>query len=341
MVKPLDRSSVRRFGKGLLSGELFAAGVIYAVLGGYLYQAYLGQMERLEYLVVVNSVVGAIGCFVLSRRWVSVFAASLFAGAVYGFSPFSLSFAAYHPLAGVPMAALPWMFLPAVVVGRQDRHSFLSAAKTVGLSALPLVGVGVFFWVCAHNWRGAFFPLPQSAKIGLVNFAALALPLAGKAHEFAFGFYHVPLAGLAMGVFIYFASGRTYMIVMAAAGLVLAICNFDLGLGVPSVVWMLVCVLFCSILIGTGMQGLSWAGSSDRQWILACGVLAAVLALAAVAMGERYSAGMFGVTGVLAGSLFFMSKAQARWHLLRWILLCAGFGVDIVIGAGHIIGQIF
>ena len=90
------------------------AATIYAGFAVYLYQPYFKRFGALQYLVVVNSCLAACGCYVLSRRWVESFAGSLFAGAIYGFGPFTLGMAKFHPAAGLLVAIIPLLFWPAV-----------------------------------------------------------------------------------------------------------------------------------------------------------------------------------------------------------------------------------
>ena len=71
---------------------------LYITLAVCLYHPYLNSFKPIDFFFLLNSAIGALGCFVITMRWVSVFWAALLAGAVYGFSPYALSFAAYHPL---------------------------------------------------------------------------------------------------------------------------------------------------------------------------------------------------------------------------------------------------
>ena len=88
--------------------------VIYLGFAVYLYQPHFKNFNKLQYLLVLNACLASLGCFVLSRRWVSSFAGSFFAGALYGFGPFALGLANFHPTAGLLAAIVPWLFCPAV-----------------------------------------------------------------------------------------------------------------------------------------------------------------------------------------------------------------------------------
>jgi len=313
---------------------LILAGVIYAALSVCLYLPYLKHFKVLQYALLLNSALGALGCFVLSRRWVGVFAASLFSGAVYGFCPFALGFAAYHPLAGTVMAVLPWLFCPAVFYPRTRYRKIITTA----LSLLPFIAIAFFFWLCSRPDLGPLFALPKNEKLQLTNMIGLIGPLNSKPHHFIFSFYHVPVSVLLMGLFMYVANARISVMIITAAALCLAF--YDPLFQVSPIVWALVPLLFCSVLIGLGTQALAWAGRADRKYILICALVSAALAIATFAMGYNYAGQMHALTAVLTAAIFFLTKAQLRWHPFRWILLSTALTIDITLGAVKIIDKI-
>ncbi len=325
-----------------------AALFIYTALGIYLYQPYFAYFKALQYLVVINSVLGALGCFVLSRRWLSSFWASTFAGAVYGFSPLALGFAAYHPLAGTSLVLTGWLFCPAAFWtswARVSKKTVWTVVVTTALSLLPFIAIALFFWAFAQQQVGPFFPLPKNVKLYSLNMVSLMVPLAIKPHDFIFGFYHIPTVVGLMGLFMYFSSRRIGALIIALVGLFLAF--YDSVLQVSPIAWALIPMLFCSILIGLGTQAMAWAGQADRKWILVCTVIAAALAAATYYLSFRFgsayleAAKMYTTAAVLMAGIFFMAKAQVRWHVLRWLLLCTALGIDILAGAKCIADQIF
>jgi len=295
-----DSSQKNVAGRTRLYCTISIAAVLYIALGVYLYLPYFKYFSPLRYLVVAGSVCAALGCFVLSRRWISAFGALLFAGAIYGFGPFALAFAAYHPSAILPLAILPWLFWPAVFWPTQKNKTVLTAVISATLSLLPFLIILLFFW-----------------------------PL---------------IVGL-MGLFMYLAVHRIKVMIIVAAGVVLAFAPAVMQ--TPPVVWGLIPALYCSVLIGLGTQGFALAGVADRKWILFCLATAAALAiltiLAAVKSPDAFgiSAKMYGLACVLTGSIFFIAKARYRWRLIRWGLLCAGLGLDVLLGARCIVDKIF
>ena len=322
-----------------------AAAGLYIALCAYLYAPYFKHFKSLQYLVVAGSVCGALGCFVLSRRWINSFAALLFAGTLYGFSPFALGFAAYHPSAVIPLAILPWLFCPAAFWSVRKNKTFLTAVISAALALLPFLVILLFFRLCALTRFGPLFPMPLDAKLEPSDVLGLVAPLALKPHEFTFGFYHVPLVVGMMGLFMYLAVHRIKVMIIVAAGLVLAFSAPVLQ--TPPIVWALIPALYGSVLVGAGTQGLSLAGQTDKKWILLCLAAAATLALlttlpalkSPAAFGT--SAEMYGLACVLIGGIFFIAKAGCRWRPLRWILLCAGLGIDVLVGARFVVDKIF
>ena len=344
-------SPYKRIGCGeldVLLSRLVCSALIYGSLSIYLYLPYLKSFSYLEFLFLSNSAIGAMGCFVLSRRWISSFTGSLFAGVIYGYSPFSLGFAAFHPLAGVTLAMLGWLFIPAAFWRKFLKDytnaklpadgSAVSTAVSAALCAVPFVFVMFLFWVCSTELMGPFFPLPNE-KMQVANLTGFLTPFAGKPCDFIFSIYHLPVCSMLMGLFLYFASGRVGVGVLAGAGLYLSFSEpiFETS----PVVWGLVPLLFMAVLVGFGMQGLVWAGSSDRKWVLGCFVITAVISAIAFITANTYSGIMFALGAILLASLFFVSRAGIRWHLLRWVLFCTGFTVDILSGAKYTLDQIF
>lgn len=332
-------------GRAKLYCTIAAAAALYIALSVYLYLPYFKYFKPLQYLVVAGSVCGALGCFVLSMRWISAFGASLFAGAAYGFSPFALAFAAYHPSAVLPLAVLPWLFYPAVFWPTQKNKTLLTTVASAVLALLPFLVITLFFWLCAQPRFGPLFPLPLHTKLHLADVLGLVAPLALKPHEFTFGFYHVPLVVGLMGLFMYLAVHRIKVMIIVAAGLVLAFTGPVLQ--TPPIVWALIPMLYCSVLIGLGLQALTLAGRADRKWILLCLITAVALALVTILPALKFpaafetSAKMYLLACVLMAGIFFIAKAGCRWRWLRWVLLCAGLGIDILLSARFVVDKIF
>lgn len=315
-----------------------AAGIVYACFAGYLYYPYLNRDKAFQILLLTNSIFAAVGCFVLSRRWTTSFGARLFAGAVYGFGPFALSIAAFHPLAGMPFAVLPWLFLPAIYWKGSRRNTFVSTILTALLCVLPFAVVGAFFWLCAQPMIGPFFPLPQQS-LTIPGLTGLLAAMSRSPHEFIFGFYHVPLTVGIIGLAMYFKANRFGLLVIAVAGLTLSFCPSVIQ--VPPVIWASFCILACSVIIGLGIQVLISCGKSDCKWVLAGMALASVLAIASFLTGFSHAAKMHALSIGLFALIAAIAGMKKRWHLLRWVILCSILGIDLLTTSAQIVDKIF
>lgn len=325
--------------------KTLAAAAVYSAMSLYIYHPYLNNFQKADYIFIAGSVFGSLGCFVLSRRWISSPVASLFAGAIYGFCPFTLWFSAYHPFSIIPMASIPWLFCIAAFLRHHTvkKKSLLEITGIVVLTLLPFAAIALFFWMCAQPWwiRGPFFPIPKSETLHLSNFAGFMTPLSTE-HNFSFAFYHVPVAAMLMGACMYAAARRFAVLGLVLLGFALAF--LDTFTHVSPVVWAIVPVLFCSILSGIGMQGLDFAGSSDTKWILIPAVIMLILAgICAVTIRSQnayYSARMFALSATVLGIIACLARAKLRLHTLRWLLLSIAMGIDIVLGAVYMIDKI-
>ncbi|NQT02793.1 MAG: hypothetical protein HQ580_12265 [Planctomycetes bacterium] len=334
--------------KGRSSIKFLAAGIIYAVFAGHLYWPYFKSFDRWQYLLVVNVCLASLGCYVLSRRWVAGFIESFFAGAVYGFGPFMLGLAKFHPTAGLLAASIPWLFCPAAF-GFKEKWRWLR----IPLVALPFLAIVVFFQVSAHY---RLFVVSTQARLHMSDLTGLLAPLiAAKQNITLIGFYHIPTAALVMGISMLLAARRLSVIVIIVVGTTLAFCGSFFE--VSPVIWLAVPVLCCSVLIGAGMQGLASAGYADRGWVLATAAMMAALAIVTLLLATKYfqtflglgagyarlftEAGKMYVLGaIVAAIIFFMIRAKLRMRLLRQLVLCAAMAVDIFIGARYIVDRI-
>jgi len=329
---------------------LLAAASIYIAFAVYLYQPYSKGFNalRLRDLFVVNVCLASLGCYVLSLRWVSAFAGSFFAGAVYGFGPFTLGLAKFHPTAGFLAATIPWLFCPAAF-SCKARWRWLR----VPLSALPFLAILLFFQVSTHY---RLFPVPTQAKLHLTDLAGLLAPLVmAKRGMTLVGFYHIPIAALIMGFSMLLAARRFGVMTIFCLGTILAFC--DSFLDVSPIIWLTVAVLCCSVLAGAGMQGLICAGFADRRWVLAAAVIMGILAIVTLLLATKYfqvfaglgsgyaklfteTAKMYILGMVAVAILFFMIRAKLRIAALRQILLSSAMAVDIILGARFIVDKI-
>ena len=369
MTKRQDRT--RRRGRAVVDKGLcrfVAALLIYSAFAVYLYRPHFKGFDRWQYLLIVNALLGSLGCYLLSRRWVAGFAESFLAGAVYGFGPFALGLAKFHPTAGFLVAAMPWLFCPAAF-GPRTRWRLLR----IPLAALPFLAILLFFQIAAHF---GLYPIPIRLKLQFADLTGMLAPLiAARRQTTLVGFYHVPIAPLIMGIAMFLAplkllgtggiaqrakstaalATRRFGITAVFAGATaLAFC--DSYLDISPIIFFAISTLCCSILAGTGMQALVSAGPADRKWLLLTSIAMGILAIAALLLGAKYfqsflgiadpyallltQAGKMYILGAIAlAILFFIARAKLRLHPIRLVLLCAPIAIDFFLGAADIVDR--
>lgn len=325
-----------------------ASAVIYAGFALYLYQPHFKKSGPLQYLVVVNVCLAAMGCFLLSRRWIASFWGSFFAGAVYGFGPFGLGLSVYHPTVGLLLAGIPWLFCPAALCSK-TKWRWVSFP----LSALPFLAIVLAFQVSAHY---RLFPIPIHTKLHLAGLTGLFAPLVALKRAMPLvGFYHVPIAALLLGFAILLKARRFGIMVILAVGTIPAFCGPFLN--VSPIIWLIIPVLCCSVVIGVGMQGIVSAGYADRKWILITAVIMSALAIIALLLATKYydifaglgakyarllmlTAKMYILGAIAVSVIFFMARAKLRITALRWAIICSATAADIFLGARFIIDRL-
>jgi hypothetical protein len=343
-------SLVATVGKLNLS-KFVTAGALYTGFAIYLYQPYFNRFSSCapeRYLLVFNACLASLGCFVLTRRWVAAFWGSFFAGTIYGFGPFALGLAKFHPVASLLIATVPWLFCPAAF-GLKAKWRWIRWP----LSALPFLAIFLFFQALTH-WR--LFAIPIQAKLHLADVGRLVVPLvAAEQGTTLVGFYHIAIAPLIMGFSMLIAARRFGVMVIFGLGAILAFCNsfFEIS----PIIWLTIPMLCCSVLIGAGMEGLAWAGSADRRWVLMTAVIMTVLSVVTLLLATKYfqifaglggryakllvkTAEMYILSTVAVAIVFFTARAKLRIHWLRWAILCSAMAVDIFLGARFVVGKV-
>jgi len=333
------------------TSKFLAAAFIYSAFAVYLYLPHFRGFQALHLrdAFAVNVSLASLGCFLLSRRWVASFWASLFAGAIYGFGPFTLGLAAYHPTVSLLTAAVPWLFCPAAFVHKTNWR--LAAWP---LSALPFIAIILFFQTALHF---RLFAVPIQARLHLADLRGLLAPLVVVSSTPVFvSFYHIPVAPLIIGIAMLIAAQRIGIILIFLLGAVLAFSNPFLE--ISPVIWLTIPVLCCSVLIGAGMQGLTAAGPADKIWFLLTTAVMAALSAVAILLSAKFavappqisldSATLFlktAKTYIIGAFLvaFFYFTALSKLHiaLLRLLILSAAMAADIFLSAGFIFDRVF
>ncbi len=343
--------------KSMLPRHVAALG-LYTAFAVYLYRPYFQAFETWQWLLPVNVLIGALGCFALSRRWIAGFTGSFLAGAAYGFGPFMLGLARFHPTVGFLAASVPWLFTPAAFLGRQ-RHTVVG----VVLSLLPFLAVVVFFRVSAlEGYR--LFAAPIQVELRLVDLVGFVAPLVVVDRSATLvSLYHVPMAALVLGVAMMVKARRYGILLIVVVGLALGLCKSYLGpsavvwLGVSPILWLSIPMVCLAVLAGLGLQGLIDAGHSDRKWILTAAISAGALAIVTLLLAAEYFQVIFGLAdgsarlfveaarmylmaALAVGIVFVIARQNLRLHWLRGAILCAALGIDIFLGARYIVDKI-
>jgi hypothetical protein len=333
------------------------AAALYGAFAIYLYWPHVSRLTGWEWLLPGSAWGAAFGGYVLSRRWVAGSTGSLLAGLVYGFGPFLLGLARFHPASSLLAAGVPWLFAPAAVLERR-RGKWLS----LPLWLLPFGVTAVFFYLSAGR---RLFAAPVQAGLRPLDLAGFLAPLALIGRSTAvLGVYHVPIAALVLGLAMVWKARRYGILMIAAAGLALAFSRSFLGsgtvawLGVSPILWLSIPMLWCAVLCGIGLQGLIEAGPADKKWVLAAAILLGILAIFALvpaAGGYRVFPGLgegedrlllqtaeiYLVGAGAIGFIYLLTRQNLRLHWLRWAILCAALGIDIFLGATHVADKVF
>jgi hypothetical protein len=345
-----------------------ATAALYAAFAVYLYWPHFSRLAGWEWLLPVSAWGAACGGYLLSRRWVAGCTGSLLAGLVYGFGPFLLGLARFHPASSLLAAGVPWLFLPAAVSRASRPRSEGKMPSTRGkwlrlpLWLLPFVVIALFFYLSAGR---RLFAAPLQANVRLLDLAGFLAPLALIGRGTAvLGVYHVPIAALVLGLAMVWKARRYGILVIAAAGLVLAFSRSFLSagslawLGISPILWLSIPMLWCAILCGIGLQGLIEAGPADKRWVLAAAILLGVLAIVALlpaaggfqvfpGLGDGedrlflQTAEIYLVGAGAIGFIYLLTRQNLRLHWLRWAILCAALGVDIFVSATYVADKVF
>ena len=332
-------------------GKFALAGLVFAGFAVYVFWGRFGGLGRWELLLPVNACLGSLGCYVLSRRWVSSFGGSVLGGAIYGFGPFMLGLGKFHPTAGFLAASIPWLFCPAAFGSKTKWR------RNAGLlAALPFVAIVVFFQ--AAQWRH-FFPVHAGARLGSKDVVGLFAPLVIAEYDIlnttTVGFYHIPIAALVMGCAMLLAARRLPIIALCVVGVALA-CYRPI-FEVSPVMWLSIPAVCCSVAIGAGIQGFEVAGPADRKWLLAAAFVQAGFAITALFLATKYfqvilgladkyarlfvqTAEMYVLGAIAVLILFFIARAKMRLSPVRWAILCLSIAVDIFLSAKFIVNRV-
>ena len=318
---------------------LSAALAIYSAFAGILFYPCIQRFSTVQLLFPVQTIIGALGVFVLSRRWVLSFFASLAGGAIFGFGTYACSFHCYHPYAGLVNALLPWCFIPAVFFYRwtklDQKHTDIISGL---LSLMPVLFVLVAYQFAALKY---LYPIPLATALSPGALLGIIDPIGVKQDIFAPGFYHVTMAGLLMGIAVLIRTKRFWTIIIFAVAAFAAF--YKPILNVPPVVWASIPIMFCSIIIASGLETIILAGASDGKWLLAAVSLLLLLSVLNVSLTGVFSisASLYAIGLISVLFIYFIAEAHLAWHPLRMLILYSAVFIDILISTRHVIDAIF
>ncbi len=336
-----------------------AAVIVYVAFTVYLYQPHFPALHQWRLFMPFSALFGALGAYALSRRWVAGFAGSCLAGAVYGFGPFMLGLAHCHASAGVVAAAIPWLCVPAALLGRKRR-----SVLRLPLWLLPFGAVILYFYLCTSQ-RLFAAPIQSVPRPGdMVGFIAplVMLDLPDRTCAVV-SLYHVAIAPLILGAAVMLTARRYVLFFLLAAGLVLAFshtflpANYVAWLGVSPVLWLSLPMVALAVLAAVGLQGLIEAGSGDKKWLLIAAAAQALLAIVMLLLATKYFQIIFSLAdpyarlfveeakmyllGMMAVTMvFLMAYRQFRLQPLRWLILCTALALDIFLCARYAVDKV-
>ncbi len=326
-----------------------AAVVLVSVLAAYLFQPHWFQLGigPKKILLPLNAILAAMGGYVVTRRWISSFDASLLAGVIYGFGALGLSFIKYHFTAGLCYAVVPWLLCPAVYY--HSGHSG-GVAKTIIsslLTLMPFAAIAGLFWIASHHWAGPLFLMPKYRILEISDLWGLITPMTFASQPMAIGFYHMPLMMILMGLFVFAVSGRETLLLPVLVGVILSL----LGpiLDVTPIIWLSFPALFLSVMAGLGIQAMAWAGKADRFWIGLCVLAALILSgfnyMLSLSNPQSapyvHAAWLFFVSAAGIGVIFLLASKSIRLTWLRWIILFGLCVYDIVMTSPALVDSLF
>lgn len=331
---------------GPLAGAVMAAG-FYGLWAFLLFSPYAQQLSSsYRLLYAINPALGALGVFILSRRWVSGLLPSALAGLVYGFGPFGLSFIGFHPLTGLTFAAVPWLMLPSVYWHQGRKPTAERFLIRSAFSGLPFLFIIAFFWAISQHWLVRLSLLPRHIVLTEYDFLGLLVPLSMTEQSVVMGLYHFGLAALLMGLFVYVCAQRVAVLITPAIGLVLAFLSPVFG--VSPIIWAAFPMVFLAVLAGVGVQSLLWAGKNDAKWVILCmlaalglGLVTAGLYLSKKDAAFQYPALFYLASTVALGILLLLSRSGLRWLSVRWMLIASVGLADCYLSGRWLIERLF
>ena len=133
----------------VLIASLFA----YILFAAYLSWPHWSDWTWSERTLPLCWSMGALGVFLLSRRWIRSWIGAFLSGTLYSFGPLALYTAHFHEAGACIVAIIPWLLCPwafsYLLVSR--KRAWLWHAVNAVLFAIPFLFVAVLFRIPLHR----------------------------------------------------------------------------------------------------------------------------------------------------------------------------------------------
>ena len=301
--------------------HLLFAVAVYTAAAIFLFHPIQSYLNFPKLLIPLASILAAMGCHILGRRWIPAVDASLLSGFLYGFGPYLLSFKTAHPLAAVGIALLPWLFCPAALWHKYETPTVARVLIRILLMAAPFAVLFAWFWLPTLPIIGPYFLMPQGPRLELADLFALTGVIDPGSSRIIPGFCSAALILSLLGTIIFLQTARVGVFVPVLVGVVLAFWD-PLG-PVSPLVWFALPGLYLAVTAGIAAGSLPLFGSTDRKWIVICLIAAIIFAAITFDSDFPIPTYFFLLTAVSMSFFLLFSKFPFRTLQIKKILIAA------------------
>jgi len=221
------------------------------------------------------------------------------------------------------------------------------------LCAVPFLAILAYFKLAAAF---SLFPAPLQLEPSLQTLASFLVPTAASAKApLLFSIYHIPIAGLLIGLCLFVETRRYGISLIIFAGLVL---TFTDGLTVVSpAVWLMIPLLCLAIITAEGLSAFLNATSLDFEWLAATAGILALCSAVSFMFSIKYYKFFAGLAQPAADTLAtearlfllgaacialvtIISKLNLRLKPIRLLLITAPCLIDFLITSTAITDKI-